>query len=126
MFDDEDNDLAEFDKYIQPDVFSEYEVGDFFRDNLVKTRSSIPDKSYHKFVGLESNGARVAFILSYPAAHELPVEDDGYELKDPPGFRFHKKNGNEAFGVGHYPVAIEDYNNAVLVAPKEGSLARLF
>lgn len=126
MFDDDD-DFAELQQYITPDPLAEFEVANFFRDNLLKTRSAVSEKSFHQFVSLSSNGARVDFILRLPAAHELPVEVDNYEIKDPIGFGVHKRNGNDAFKMGHYPVSVEDYNKAVLMAPKNGSFTcRLF
>lgn len=98
----------------------EYDVGDFFHDNLIKVRSAVDNEAFRKFANLEDNGARVAFLLNYPQCHELPVEVENYERKDLVNAQSLKKCGNTAFGFEHYEVAIEEYNNAVLVAPKEG------
>ncbi|XP_008202496.1 SET and MYND domain-containing protein 4 [Nasonia vitripennis] len=97
----------------------EYDVGEFFRDNLIKVRAAIDNQAFRKFATLDDNGARVAFLLNYPECHELPVEVENYERKDPIKAKSLKDSGNTSFGFDHYEVAIEEYNNAVLVAPKK-------
>ncbi|XP_014236002.1 SET and MYND domain-containing protein 4-like [Trichogramma pretiosum] len=97
----------------------EYEAGAFFRSNLRQVRESLSPSEFRKFTELEDDSSRVAFILSIPLAHELPLEVDNDEFKDPMATKDKKESGNAAFSLQHYPVAIEDYNNAAIVAPKE-------
>ncbi|XP_011498185.1 PREDICTED: SET and MYND domain-containing protein 4 [Ceratosolen solmsi marchali] len=107
------------DDYNKLDEELDFEVGEFFRENLIKTRKAVTNEDFNKFAALGSNGARVAFILNYAEAHELPVEVENYEKKNETKTDIIKNTGNRAFGLGHYEVAIEEYNNAILAAPKE-------
>ncbi|KAJ8682719.1 hypothetical protein QAD02_018511 [Eretmocerus hayati] len=98
------------------------EVGEFFRLNLLSVRRSLDEKAFRKFAALDSNGARVAFVLSCPEAHELPVKETQRkigECKSADAAQDLKRFGNRCFGMEHYPVAIDKYNNAALLAPKE-------
>lgn len=97
----------------------ECEVGDFFRNNLLKVRAAVSEQDFRKFANLEDNGERVAFILKHDEAHDLPVEVESSETKNAENSDNFKKDGNKAFGVQHYEKSIEEYNNAVLVATKE-------
>lgn len=103
----------------------EYEVSNFFRENLIKVGKIIETDEFRKFANLDSNSARVAFILSLPEAHELPVGVEIQEKKDSYSAISFKNSGNTAFSLEHYPVAIEDYNHAALVAPKEGQRKKI-
>jgi hypothetical protein len=122
MIDDFFNDNFNYD-YNELDDKLDFEVGDFFRNNLIKTRKAVTIENFKKFAALSSNGARVTFILRYVEAHELPIEVENYEKKDLKKSLIIKQAGNKAFGLDHYEVAIDEYNNAILVAPKDGEIS---
>ncbi|XP_058791695.1 SET and MYND domain-containing protein 4 isoform X2 [Phymastichus coffea] len=101
------------------EVDDEYEVGDFFRGNLLKVRGAVSEKDFRRFAALGNNGDRVGFVLQYEDAHALPTEVVSDERKSASECDKWRKEGNTAFGVGHYEKSIEEYNKGALAAPKE-------
>lgn len=98
----------------------EPEIGGFFRSNLLAVRKAIHQQDFKKFAALESNGKRVAFILSYPEAHQLPLDVKRPMVKDSSGAIELKEAGNKLFGRGEFAKALETYSNAALLAPSTG------
>ncbi|GAB1861357.1 SET and MYND domain-containing protein 4 [Camponotus japonicus] len=95
----------------------EPEVGGFFRSNLLAVRKAIRQQDFKKFAALESNAERVAFVLSYPEAHQLSLDVEKPMVKDSSGAIQLKESGNKLFGRGEFLKALEAYSNAVLLAP---------
>lgn len=95
----------------------EPEIGGFFRSNLLAVQKAIRQQDFKKFVALESNAERVAFVLSYAEAHQLSLAVEKPMLKDSSGAIQLKKTGNQYFGRGEFARALETYSNAVLLAP---------
>jgi len=98
----------------------EPEVGGFFRSNLLAVRKAIHQQDFKKFAALESNAERVAFVLSYPEAHQLSLDVEKPMVKDSSGAIQLKESGNKLFGRGEFLKALEAYSNAVLLAPSTG------
>lgn len=98
----------------------EPEIGGFFRSNLLAVRKAIRQQDFKKFAALESNAERVAFVLSYPEAHELSLDVEKPMVKDSSGAIRLKETGNHLFGRGEFTKALETYSNAVLLAPSTG------
>lgn len=98
----------------------EPEVGGFFRSNLLAVRKAIRQQDFKKFAALESNAERVAFVLSYPEAHQLSLDVEKPMVKDSSGAIQLKESGNKLFGRGEFSKALEAYSNAVLLAPSTG------
>lgn len=98
----------------------ETEIGGFFRSNLLAVRKTIHQQDFKKFAALESNAERVAFVLSYSEAHQLPVEVEKPMIKDTDGAIRLKDIGNKFFGRGEFGKALETYSNAALLAPLTG------
>lgn len=98
----------------------EPEIGGFFRSNLLAVQKAIRQQDFKKFVALESNAERVAFVLSYAEAHQLSLAVEKPMLKDSSGAIQLKKTGNQYFGRGEFARALETYSNAVLLAPSTG------
>ncbi|XP_014213800.1 SET and MYND domain-containing protein 4 [Copidosoma floridanum] len=110
--------------YLQLEDEPEYEAGEFFCENLMKARASVSAEQFRRFSGLDGNGARVGFLMSLPATHELPIMADyNYDTKSASRARSLKASGNTAFGLGHYEVAIDEYNDAAVLAPTNEELA---
>ncbi|EFN88450.1 SET and MYND domain-containing protein 4 [Harpegnathos saltator] len=99
------------------DTEPEAEIGGFFRSNLLVVRKAIHQHDFKKFATLESNGQRVAFVLSYPEAHRLSLEVEKPMIKDGEAAAGLKNVGNKFFGRGEFAKALETYSNAVLLAP---------
>lgn len=99
---------------------SEAEVGEFFRSNLLAVRKAIRQQDFKKFAAIESDGQRVAFVLSYPEAHQLSLEIEKPMIKDSDTAIGLKNVGNKFFGQGEFTKALETYSNAVLLAPPTG------
>ncbi|XP_011269215.2 SET and MYND domain-containing protein 4 isoform X1 [Camponotus floridanus] len=95
----------------------EPEIGGFFRLNLLAVRKAIRQQDFKKFAALESNAERVAFVLSYPEAHQLSLDVEKPMVKDSSGAIQLKETGNKLFGRGEFAKALEAYSNAVLLAP---------
>lgn len=100
---------------------SEPEIGGFFRSNLLAVRKA-SQQDFKKFAALESNAERVAFILSYSEAHQLPIEIEKPMVKDRDGAVQLKDIGNKFFGRAGFTKALETYSNAALLAPSTGSI----
>ena len=98
------------------------DVSNFFRSNLIALRGAISAQEFKNFGALNTGAQRVAFILSYPEAHDLTVEVENPEHKDSIKAMKLKEEGNKFFGSGNFVKAMEKYSNAVLVAPKEGDV----
>lgn len=98
------------------------EIGGFFRSNLLAVRKAIRQQDFKKFAALESNAERVAFVLSYSEAHQLPLEVEKPMGKDSNGAIGLKDIGNKLFGRGEFTKALETYSNAALLAPSTGML----
>ncbi|XP_011883193.1 PREDICTED: SET and MYND domain-containing protein 4 [Vollenhovia emeryi] len=95
----------------------ETEIGGFFRSNLIAVRKAIRQQDFKKFAALESNAERVAFVLSYSEAHQLPLDVERPMVKDSDGAIRLKDVGNKFFGRGEFTKALEVYSNAALLAP---------
>lgn len=98
----------------------EPEIGGFFRSNLLAARKAIRQQDFKKFAALESNAERVAFVLSYPEAHQLHLDVEKPVVKDSSGAIHLKEIGNKLFGRGEFTKALESYSDAVLLAPSTG------
>ncbi|XP_014485617.1 PREDICTED: SET and MYND domain-containing protein 4-like [Dinoponera quadriceps] len=96
---------------------SEAEIGGFFRSNLLAVRTAIRQSDFKKFAALELDGQRVAFLLSYPEAHQLSLEVEKPMTKDNDAAAELKNVGNKFFGRGEFAKALETYSNAALFAP---------
>lgn len=101
---------------------SDDEIGDYFRSNLLAVRNAVSPSDFKKFAALTSNGERVNFILNYPEAHSLPLEVEKNHKKDLDKALKLKDAGNKFFGLGHYFRALETYSNAILLAPRKGTI----
>ena len=99
---------------------NEPEISGFFRSNLLAVRKAIRQQDFKKFSVLESDAERVAFVLSYPEAHELPLEVEKPMIKDRDSAIRLKDIGNKFFGRGEFTKALETYSNAALLAPSTG------
>ncbi|XP_011695563.1 PREDICTED: SET and MYND domain-containing protein 4 [Wasmannia auropunctata] len=95
----------------------EPEIAGFFRSNLLAVRKAIRQQDFKKFAALESNAERVAFVLNYSEAHELPLEMKKPMIKDRDSAIRLKDVGNKFFGRGEFAKALETYSNAILLAP---------
>jgi len=98
----------------------EPEIGGFFRSNLLAVRKAILQQEFRKFAALESNAERVAFILRYPEAHQLPLEVEEPMIKNNENAIRLKDVGNKFFGRGKFTKALETYSNAALLASPTG------
>lgn len=103
---------------------NESEIGEFFRSNLVAVRKAIPQQDFKKFAAIESDGQRVAFVLSYPEAHRLSLVVEKPMIKDSEAAAGLKNVGNKFFGRSEFTKALETYSNAVLLAPSTGRSAK--
>lgn len=103
---------------------SDLEIGRFFRSNLLAVRRAIYQQDFKKFAALESNAARVAFVLSYPEAYQLSVKVEKPMIKDRDGAIRLKEVGNKAFGRTEFSKALEMYSSAVLLAPSTGKFTK--
>lgn len=99
---------------------NEPEIGSFFRPNLLAVRRAICPQDFKKFALLESNSERVAFILSYSEAHQLPSQMEKTMIKDSDNALLLKDAGNKLFGRGEFAKALATYSSAVLLAPSTG------
>lgn len=97
----------------------ETEIGSYFRSNLINLRQRVDPSAFKKFASLQSNDKRVAFVLSYPEAHELAIEK-AEKKKDDKKATFLKDLGNKYFGSGQYLKAMENYSSAALFATPKG------
>lgn len=104
----------------------EPEIGGFFRSNLLAVRKAIRQQDFKKFAALESNAERVAFVLRYPEAHQLPLDVEKPVVKDSSDASQLKEAGNKLFGRGEFTKALESYSNAALLAPSTGKNFHLF
>ncbi|XP_034945722.1 SET and MYND domain-containing protein 4-like [Chelonus insularis] len=95
------------------------EIPKYFRSNLLACREAIAPEDFKKFVGLNTNSERVAFILSYPEAHDLPLEIENRLIKDSQKALKLKENGNKLFGQQKYILALETYTKAIIISPKK-------
>lgn len=102
----------------------ETEIGGFFRSNLLAVRKAIRQQDFKKFAVLESNAERVAFVLNYSEAHQLPLEVEKPVVKNGNGAIQLKDIGNKFFGRGEFAKALEAYSNAALLAPTTGRRIR--
>lgn len=98
----------------------EPEIGGFFRSNLLAVQKAIRQQDFRKFAALESNAERVAFVLSYPEAHQLSLDVERPMIKDSSGAIRLKETGNKLFGCGEFVKALETYSKAVLLASLTG------
>lgn len=105
---------------------SEPEIGGFFRSNLLAVRRAISREDFKRFAALKSNGQQVAFVLSYPEAHRLPLRVENPMVKDGDGAVRLKDAGNKSFGRGEFARALEAYSNASLLAPSAGKRTQNF
>ncbi|KAG5323607.1 SMYD4 protein, partial [Pseudoatta argentina] len=96
---------------------NEPEISGFFRSNLLAVRKAIRQQDFKKFSAFESDAERVAFVLSYTEAHELPLEIEKPMVKDRDSAIRLKDIGNKFFGRGEFTKALETYSNAALLAP---------
>ncbi|XP_077276488.1 protein-lysine N-methyltransferase SMYD4 [Temnothorax americanus] len=96
---------------------TETEIGGFFRWNLLAVRKAIRQQDFKRFAALESNAERVAFVLSYSEAYQLPLEVEKPMVKDSDTAIRLKDVGNKFFGRGEFAKALETYSNAALLAP---------
>lgn len=99
----------------------EPEIGGFFRSNLLAVRKAIRQQDFRKFAALELNAERVAFVLSYPEAHQLSLKVDEPMGKSSDNAIRLKDAGNKFFGRGEFAKALETYSNAALLASPAGS-----
>lgn len=99
---------------------NEPEIGGFFRPNLLAVRKAIRQQDFKKFAAFESNAERVAFVLSYSEAYQLPLEVEKPMVKDRDSAIRLKDIGNKFFGRGEFTKALETYSNAALLAPSTG------
>lgn len=102
---------------------SESEIGGFFRSNLLAVRKAVHQQDFKKFIALESNAQRVAFILSYPEAYHLSLEMEQLMIKNSVAATQLKDTGNKFFGRAEFMKALETYSNAALLAPSTGKYA---
>lgn len=100
---------------------TESEIGSFFRSNLLAVRKAISQQDFKKFSGLQTNDQKVAFVLSYPEAHQLPLIVENHMVKDSKAALQLKDIGNKFFSHGEFAKALETYSNAVLLAPLSGT-----
>lgn len=96
------------------------EISGFFRSNLLAVTKAIRQPDFKKFAALESNAERVAFVLSYSEAHQVPLEVEKPMVKDSDGAIRLKNIGNKFFGRGEYTKALETYSSAAFLAPSAG------
>nr|XP_012223994.1 PREDICTED: SET and MYND domain-containing protein 4 [Linepithema humile] len=94
----------------------EPEIGGFFRSNLLAVRKAIHQQEFRKFAALESNAERVAFVLSYPEAHQLSLKVEEPMVKNSDNAIRLKDVGNKYFSRGEFAKALETYSNAALLA----------
>lgn len=104
------------------DLDLDTDISDYFRTNLLALRGAINAHEFKTFGALNTGAERVAFVLSYPEAHCLPLEVENAELKDSTKAIKLKEEGNKFFGGGDFVKAMEKYSNAILVAPQEGNI----
>ncbi|XP_011314323.1 SET and MYND domain-containing protein 4 [Fopius arisanus] len=95
------------------------EIARYFKSNLVAVRRAIDADDFRKFVNLEKNSERVAFILKYPEAHVLPLEIEDAPVKNLEKALKIKESGNKFYSQGNFMKALETYSNAVLITPKK-------
>lgn len=100
------------------------EIGDFFKSNLLAVRHAVGPDDFRKFSSLETDGERVAFILKYPEARLLPLEFPGVGKRDRDRALKLKDTGNGNFGRGQFLKALDNYSDAVIVAPETGTKGR--
>ncbi|XP_066591928.1 SET and MYND domain-containing protein 4-like [Prorops nasuta] len=94
------------------------EIGEFFKTTLLKARKAVSPADFRRFAALNSNGEKIAFVLSYPETRLLPLEVENVVFKDSENARKLKETGNKFFCQAKYTKALETYSNAVLLAPK--------
>ncbi|KAK0172396.1 hypothetical protein PV328_005718 [Microctonus aethiopoides] len=95
------------------------DIARYFRANLLTCRQAIDPMDFKKFMALKTNGERVAFVLSYPEAHCLPLEVEDYQLKDMTKALRLKETGNKYFGRGIFFKALESYSSAIIITPRK-------
>ncbi|XP_076232115.1 protein-lysine N-methyltransferase SMYD4 [Calliopsis andreniformis] len=98
---------------------TEDDIGSYFRSNLAQLRNAIHPQDWKKFASLNSSSERIRFMLSYPEAHSMPLEEDDQLLKSSEKALQLKDIGNKYFGRGEFAKALETYSNAVLLAPRQ-------
>lgn len=96
------------------------EIASYFRSNLLTCRRAIDSVNFKKFIALDNNSERVAFVLSYPEAHNLSLEVENCPVKDLTKALSLKESGNKLFGNANYHKALEIYTSAILITPKKG------
>ncbi|XP_053987959.1 SET and MYND domain-containing protein 4 [Hylaeus volcanicus] len=91
----------------------------YFSANLFELQNAISPQDSKRFGSLDSNAERIDFVLSYPQAHSLPLDEDNQMLKSSEKALQLKDVGNKYFGRGEFRMALELYSNAVLLAPRQ-------